>query len=162
MATEGRHITGKIERNVRHLIGELSGIPDEDLNRPLGIQPSNTLYQLGFHTLGSARYWAITLAGGEDFHRDRPAEFVSSGPGGPLIAGLEEFIERLHAQLDPLDSADLARVTSGTSHHRSVDPDADGLPLRDSLLHALEHTALHLGHAQITRQLLGYGPVRPE
>jgi len=162
MATEGRHIAGKIERNVRHLIGELHGVPDEDMNRHMEIQPSNTLYQLGFHVLGSARFWAITLAGGEDFHRDRPAEFVSSGSGEALIADLEELIERLHTRLDPLDSADLTRLTSGSSHHRSVDPDADGLPLRDSLLHALEHTALHLGHAQITRQLLGYGPVRPE
>ena len=162
MATEGRHIAGKIERNVRHLIDELRGIPEEDMNRALEIQPSNTLYQLGFHVLGSARFWAITLAGGEDFHRDRPAEFVSSGSGDALIADLEELIDRLHAQLDPLGSADLERVTTGSSRHRSVDPDADGLPLRDSLLHALEHTALHLGHAQITRQLLGHGPVRPE
>ena len=162
MATEGRHIAGKIERNVRHLIDELRGVPDEDMNRVLEIQPSNTLYQLGFHTLGSARYWAVTLAGGEDFHRDRPAEFVSSGSGEMLIADLEALIDRIHAQLDPLGSADLERVTSGSSRHRGVDPDDDGLPLRDSLLHALEHTALHLGHAQITRQLLGHGPVRPE
>lgn len=162
MATEGQHIAGKIERNLRHLIDELRGVPDEALNRPLDIQPSNTLYQLGFHTLGSARYWAITLAGGEDFHRDRPAEFVSSGAGPELIAALEELIERVHAQVDPLGPADLDRLTTGASRHRSVDPDDEGLPLRDSLLHALEHTALHLGHAQITRQLLGFGPVRPE
>jgi hypothetical protein len=65
-------------------------------------------------------------------------------------------------EIDPLDADDLQRLTPGSSRQRSVDPDAEGLPLRDSLLHALEHTALHLGHAQITRQLLGYGPVRPE
>ena len=162
MATEGQHIAGKIERNLRHLIDELRGVPDEDLNRPLEIQPSNTLYQLGFHVLGSARYWAITLAGGQDFQRDRPAEFVSSGSGPKLIADLEQLIGQIHAEVDPLDSTDLERLTTGASRHRSVDPDAEGLPLRDSLLHALEHTALHLGHAQITRQLLGYGPVRPE
>ena len=162
MATEGQHIAGKIERNIRLLIDELAGVPDEDLNRALEFRPSNTLYQLGFHTLGSARYWSITLAGGEDFHRDRPAEFVSSGSGATLIADLEELIVGIHVQLDPLGGADLDRLTTGSSRHRSVDPDTGGLPLRDSLLHALEHTALHLGHAQITRQLLGYGPVYPE
>ena len=162
MATEGQHIAGKIERNLRHLIDELRDVPDEELNRPLEIQPSNSLYQLGFHVLGSARYWAITVAGGQDFQRDRPAEFVSSGSGPSLIADLEQLIGQIHAEVDSLDSGHLERLTTGAPRHRSVDPDAEGLPLRDSLLHALEHTALHLGHAQITRQLLGYGPVRPE
>lgn len=162
MATEGRHIAGKIERNVRHLIGELRGVSDTDLNRALDIQPSNTLYQLGFHTLGSARYWSITLAGGEDFYRDRPAEFVSSGPGGPLIADLGQLIDRLHAQLDPLDLTQLDGPVTESATYRPADTDGDRLVLRDSLLHALEHTALHLGHAQITRQLLGYEPVRPD
>lgn len=162
MATEGQYIAAKIARNVRLLIDELRGVPDEDLNRELEIQPSNTLYQLGFHVLGSARYWAITLAGGRDFHRDRPAEFVSSGTGAELIADLEELIGQVHVQVDPLDSADMERLTAGSAGHRSVASGDEGLPLRDSLLHALEHTALHLGHAQVTRQLLGYAPVRPD
>ena len=162
MTTEGQHIAGKIELNVRFLINELRGVPDDDLNRPLEIQPSNTLYQLGFHTLGSARYWAITSAGGEDFQRDRPAEFVSSGSGSGLIKDLEELIRRIHAQLDPLTTAELDGPVTESAHYRPTDVDGDRLVLRLSLLHALEHTALHLGHAQITRQLLGYGPVRSE
>ena len=162
MVTEGQHIAGKIELNVRSLMDELRGVPDDDLNRPLEIQPSNTLYQLGFHMLGSARYWAITLAGGQDFHRDRPAEFVSSGSGATLLADLEALVDQVHAVMDPLTSADLDRPTVRSPRHLGSDTDAEELVLRNSLLHALEHTALHLGHAQITRQLLGYGPVRPE
>ncbi len=27
---------------------------------------------------------------------------------------------------------------------------------REALLHAVEHSALHLGHIQLTRQILGY------
>ncbi len=162
MATEGQHIADTIDRNLRQLVDELRGVPDEELNRPLDIQPSNTLYQLGFHVLGSARYWAITLAGGEDFHRDRPAEFVSSGSGGGLLADLEALVERVHAQLDPLDSGDMeARVADQAGFRPGSRGDRD-MTLRGSLLHALEHTALHLGHAQISRQLLGYGPVQED
>jgi len=162
MATEGQQIAGKIERNLRHLIDELGGLSDEALNRPLEVEPSNTLYQLGFHSAGSARYWAITLAAGEDFHRDRPAEFVSGGSGPELIADLETLVEQVHAQLDSLTSGDLDGPVTESATYRPADTDGDRLVLRDSLLHALEHTALHLGHAQITRQLLGYGPVRTE
>lgn len=32
------------------------------------------------------------------------------------------------------------------------------LDLCDALLHAVEHSALHLGHIQLTRQFLGYPP----
>lgn len=162
MATEGFHIAAKIERNLRQLVDELRGVPDEALNRPLEIQPSNTLYQLGFHVLGSARYWAITLAGGEDFHRDRPAEFVSSGAGEALLANLEELVVRVHAELDPLDSADMDALVADRAGFRPGGRGDADMTLRDSLLHALEHTALHLGHAQITRQLLGFPPVQTD
>lgn len=162
MGTEGQHVADKIERNLRDLVAELSGVPDEVLNRPLDIQPSNTLYQLGFHVLGSARYWAITLAGGEDFHRDRPAEFVSRGAGDELRADLESLIDRIHAQLDPLDSTAMETPVADLAGFRPGGRGDQAIALRDSLLHALEHTALHLGHAQITRQLLGFGPVRAD
>ena len=162
MASEGSHVAGKIERNLRDLIGELGGVPDEALNRPLEIQPSNTLYQLGAHVLGSTRYWAITLAGGEDFHRDRPAEFVSIGEGDALRADLDALVQRVHGQLDHLDSADMGSLVADQAGFRPGSRGDAEMTLRDSLLHAIEHTALHLGHAQITRQLLGFPPVRTD
>ncbi|HCJ36162.1 MAG TPA: hypothetical protein DHV65_17930, partial [Ktedonobacter sp.] len=36
--------------------------------------------------------------------------------------------------------------------------DEEPMTVRDALLHAVEHCALHQGHLELTRQLLGYAP----
>jgi hypothetical protein len=158
MPPEGAFIAGQIERQIRKLQDELAGLPDEALNRELDIQPTNTLFQLGTHVAGSARYWAITCAGGVDFQRDRAGEFVAMGSGGDLMTDLDLLARQIHESLDSLTAADLDRPTEGNRRFRSTDTADEPLPLRDAVLHALEHTALHLGHVQITRQLLGFSP----
>jgi hypothetical protein len=158
MPPEGAFIAGQIERQIRKLQAELAGLPDEVLNRELDIQPTNTLFQLGTHVAGSARYWAITCAGGVDFQRDRASEFVAMGSGADLMADLDLLARQVHESLDSLTAADLDRPTDGDRKFSTTGGAEEPLPLRDAVLHALEHTALHLGHAQLTRQLLGFGP----
>lgn len=158
MPTEGSFIAGQIERQLRKIGKELAELPDEALNRELEIQPTNTLFQLGTHVAGSARYWAITCAGGTDFCRRRETEFSASGRGEALRADLELLVSQIHDSLDPLSGADLDRPTGGDPKFNSTGGLEEPLPLRDAVLHALEHTALHLGHIQITRQLLGFDP----
>lgn len=158
MATEGTFIASQIERQIRKILDELKGLTDNDLNRPLEIQPSNSLFQLGTHVAGSARYWAITCAGGTDFQRDRASEFTAVGTGGDLRVDLNLLVDQLHASLDPLTAADLDGPSAGDRNNRTAGGTDSPEPLRDAALHALEHTALHLGHVQITRQLLGFPP----
>ena len=158
MPPEGAFLAGQIDRQIRKLQAELAGLPDEVLNRELDTQPTNTLFQLGTHVAGSARYWAITCAGGVDFQRDRASEFVAMGHSADLMADLDLLVSQIHESLDSLTGMDLERPTAGDRKFRTTGGAEDPLPLRDAVLHALEHTALHLGHAQITRQLLGFGP----
>ena len=158
MLSEGSFISGQIERQLRKIGDELADVSDEALNRELAIQPTNTLFQLGTHVAGSARYWAITCAGGTDFHRRRETEFAASGRGEELRADLDLLVDQIHESLDPLTGADLNRPTGGDPKFHSTGGSEEPLPLRDAVLHALEHTALHLGHIQITRQLLGFAP----
>jgi uncharacterized damage-inducible protein DinB len=159
MATEGAAIAGQIERQLRKIQDELAGLSDEALNRELEIQPTNTLFQLGTHVAGSARYWAITCAGGTDFVRHRASEFAASGRGADIRADLDLLVTQIHESLDALGGSDLDRPTTGDPKFRTTGGSDDPLPLRDAVLHALEHTALHRGHIQITRQLLGFDPV---
>lgn len=107
----------------------------------------NSLTVLVTHLCGSARYWIGEVAGETPVHRDRAAEFQ--------VRGLSE--SQLRAQLS--DTLSWAREAVG----RLADADW-GTPRQAgyrehpvtvgwALLHALEHSALHLGHAQLTRQL---------
>jgi hypothetical protein len=162
MPTEGASIAEQIERLARAMIREMQDLSDEVVNRRLSIQPTNTLFQLGTHVAGSTRYWTITNTGGTDFHRNRPAEFSASGSLAEVIADLESMINQMNSHLPSLDAAALdAPVTLAGASFSGMAP-GTVLRQRHAALHALEHFGLHLGHVQITRQILGYAPPSDE
>ena len=87
---------------------------------------------------------------GRRIERDRPAEFVATGPVADLVAQ----VARARAQL----VVDLAAVDWDGPPRGSVDPQDADLPLGRSqggvLLHIYEELAQHLGHLEITRDVL--------
>ena len=155
---EGLSIANQLKRMLFMMQRELEGLSDSVLNQELEIQPTNTLFQLGTHVAGSTRYWAITNLGGEDFHRNREAEFSAAGEGKLLLADLDLLIEQTLGLVSPLTAEQLNEPVSLASASISFWPESEPLSRRDAVLHALEHTGLHVGHAQITRQLLGFPP----
>jgi hypothetical protein len=158
VTTEGAYCASQLERLVRLLVREIADLPDAKLNEVLGIQPTNTLFQLGTHVAGSARYWCITCTGGRDYHRDRDSEFTARGSCGEVVENLGTLIEEINTHVTGLTGADLDRPVTVTGASFSGFDFQGELPQRHALLHALEHTGLHLGHAQLTRQILGFPP----
>ena len=158
MHTEGSYLAGQLTRLLRMMRRELVDIPDESLNTELSVQPSNTLYQLGTHVAGSARFWSISNTGGPDFHRDRNAEFIAAGSKIDLLADLDSLIDQINTHVTTLTSAQLDEPLTLAGASFSFWDDPNTLPQRHAVLHALEHTGLHLGHVQITRQILGFAP----
>jgi hypothetical protein len=158
VVNEGLYIANQLKRMLLMLKRELSGLSDETLNRTLEVQPTNTLFQLGAHVAGSTRFWTITCLGGEDFHRDRDAEFAASGNGVALRSDLDLLVKSVFTHLASFSADQLDLPVSIPSAKISFWPDNEPLPRRHAVLHALEHTGLHVGHAQITRQLMGFPP----
>lgn len=145
-----------LERIARDTLAQLDGIPDEVLNRPAPIPEANTLYALATHLAGAGEYWAVTLPGKRPINRDRSAEFRATGTLADLTTRYERWMTDLHAVLDPLPDEALDGISEvPISRHW---PPADNPPtIRDCLLHAVEHSALHLGHIQLTTQLYRNG-----
>ena len=158
MESEGAYLAEQVVRQVDLMRKELDGLTDEIVNRVLDIQPTNTLFQLGTHVAGSTRYWTISNTGGRDFHRNRPSEFTAVGACGDLVADLGLLIEQIndHVPVLTADQLDQAATMPGASFSGWTDPGP--LPQRHAVLHALEHIGLHLGHMQLTRQVLGLAP----
>jgi len=107
----------------------------------------NTINVLVIHLCGAERYWIGEVACGDLSGRVRAEEFQVSGlSAAQLTEKIKAASQYAQSALEKLAIDDL---------------DADGTYTRDSrvftvgwaLLHALEHTAVHLGHIQITRQL---------
>ncbi len=134
----------------RDFIATFKDLPAEALDwKPAA--DMNSFCVLVVHTTAASRFWVGDAVLGESSNRNRPAEFQASGlTDDELKARFGTLEAYVRSGLERLTVADLDVIRS--LHHpglgRMIDVTRGG-----ALLQALDHTGLHLGHAQITRQL---------
>jgi len=137
--------------------GLITGLSQEALDwRPLpAAQPdaqgkeaeggTNSLAVLAAHMAGAERFWIGEIVGGRPPRRDRDAEFQVRGlEADQLLNLLEQAAAETRDVLADLRIEDL----DGTREARGRT-----VPVRWCILHVVDHTALHLGHMQLTYQL---------
>jgi uncharacterized damage-inducible protein DinB len=130
----------------RDFIATFKGLPAEALDWIPGDE-MNSFCILVVHVTAATRYWIGDVGLGEPSNRNRDAEFQAKGlSAAELQARFASVEDYVRAGLERLTLADLAVMRSATGRDTQV---SGGW----ALLHALQHTGLHLGHAQITRQL---------
>lgn len=143
-----------LRMQVREIVADL---PAEALNwRPLpGVDDhaTNSLAVLAAHVAGAEHFWIAEAIGHAPPTRDRPAEFALEVVGA---AGLLERLDQVGAEtraiLSKLPEEELDSFR--TVQDKTV-------PVRWAILHVIDHTALHLGHMQITYQLWMQGGSKP-
>lgn len=145
MSNFGSVFASEMESVLDQLVRVIESVPAAALNEPLGVPETNTMFVIGWHTLGAVEHWVCGWAGGEPVQRDRDAEFRATGSITDLRARRDALVPRLHAVLGALPDARLPEI----SHHPSGEITVGG-----ALLRALDHAAQHLGHAEVTRQLV--------
>jgi uncharacterized damage-inducible protein DinB len=128
------------------LAGAIDGLPAEALDWVPGPE-MNSISVLVVHLTGAERYWIGAVALGEPTDRVRKEEFAVKG------LGTDELKRRLTAADDYIRNAltrfslpDLEAVRKSPRNEKTFS-------VGWCLAHVLEHTALHLGHIQLTRQL---------
>jgi uncharacterized damage-inducible protein DinB len=132
----------------------LAGCSAGTLNRLPLTQGSNSLAVLASHALGSTRSWLSLATDAPLPERDRDAEFkVVVDEPTTFMATFDASAAACRALLDDVRAFEPART--GTPPWRTY---ASNEPVTAAwaLLHALEHLREHVGHAQLTRQLLGH------
>jgi hypothetical protein len=144
-----------LRKLVDDIFAQLEGIPDEDLNTWLprdGMRDVNTFYALATHTVGAGEFWIVDAAGGRAGDRDRLAEFRSTGTLADLRARFDRWLADSEVVLSTIGDETLASI-----YFRPANPEKGmGEAHRtraECISHALEHTAVHLGHLQLQRQL---------
>ena len=157
MPGEASHFAVVLERIARRSLTQFRDISDVDLNRPLELPESNTAFVLATHLIGSAEYWVLEAACGCDVQRDRPSEFRCSGTAAELVARYERWLTAMQELLPALPDEWLDQPANIAARYHPTS-DKEPMTVRDALLHAVEHCALHQGHLELTRQLLGYAP----
>lgn len=126
----------------------IGGAGDELANRRPQAQGANSLYAIGAHVLGMVRFWSCTTNRGVEVERDRDAEFAATG-------SVAELLERAAVERERF----ITDVRSVRAHsvpaNKPEDRDEQWLvSCHGVLLHVFEEICQHLGHAQVTRDLL--------
>jgi uncharacterized damage-inducible protein DinB len=139
---------------VSDLIAEL---PVEALNwRPIESDKAhvtNSLAVLAAHIAGAEHFWTAEVVGGRSPTRDRDAEFTTQATdAAELVRLLEKTKAETREVLSALRESDLDGVREVRGRTVNV---------RWGILHVIDHTALHLGHMQITYQLWKGGQSKP-
>lgn len=107
----------------------------------------NSITVLVVHTTAALHYWIGAMLGGEDVKRDRGEEFAVRGYSKFQLHELIRAAETtVHQVLENCTMEDLEKKRYSAIHKDYFDGNF-------SLAHALEHTALHLGHLEIMREL---------
>ena len=108
-------------------------------------QGVNSITVLIVHLTGSQRFLFGEVIGGVDIHRDRDAEFLAKGlTPDELTKRLNDNITYITAELEKLTLADLERKCMFRTREVTVGW---------TLGHALKHTATHLGHIQVMKDM---------
>ena len=125
----------------------LSGLDTPALDWVPG-EGMNSLAVLVTHVAGSEKFWISDITMQEPSGRDRPAEFRVQGEAVDHLAGLlDSSLAYIHEAFERLTRDDL-------SQPRVSPLDDNQYDVAWSIAQSLTHTALHLGHIQLTRQLL--------
>lgn len=131
----------------------LDGIPDADLNEwsPSAEQngggPMTKLGPMGGHVAGAGTWMFEHQVFGLESPRNRDGEFVTPNTRAEIDAKFAAMISRLQELIASDIEVDLTALPPTVR---------DSVPTWNRmmwLLHLIDHTALHVGHAQIQRQL---------
>lgn len=132
-------------------------VKPDDLNwRPFiseGEEVSNSFAVLVAHVCGAEHFWIAEIIGGRPPTRDRKAEFaIQTDSHTDLFNLLHQNSKETREILSALTPEDLdgSRLVDGKS-----------VPVRWAILHVVDHTSLHLGHMQMTYQILSGGKANP-
>jgi uncharacterized damage-inducible protein DinB len=136
----------RLERCHNDILKALEGLSPAALDWVPGPQ-MNSISVLLFHLTGAERFWIGDIALQDPSNRDREAEFKVVNVGtDALNKRLTDNVEYARTALDKFSLQDLEIV-------RTVPRDGNEYSVAWALLHALEHSAIHLGQIQLTRQL---------
>lgn len=114
---------------------------------------TNSLGVLVSHIAGAEHYWIAEVIGGHEATRDRPAEFATHATAA------SDLVQRLSDVGD--ESRDVLSDLTGAELEMNREADGRTVPVRWAILHVIDHTALHLGHMQLTYQLWKSGESGP-
>lgn len=108
---------------------------------------TNSISVLVVHLLEAEKFWAVSVPGNQPSDRVRDEEFeVSELTEHDLVEKLDATLSEIQAAFETFTFNDLQQLRIPEERDMTV-------TMGWAILQALQHTALHLGHIQLTVQL---------
>ncbi len=141
-----------IDRALDRMLRIIEELGDDLANQTPDLSEANSPYAILTHCIGVADYWIGNLIGNRGILRDRPAEFTAAGSATEIRVRVEAVKHRLHEDILKVDGPAAPRHGQPISHQPAGGPAhwTQGA----ALIHTYEELAQHLGHMEITRDLL--------
>ncbi|NNK92661.1 MAG: DinB family protein [Acidimicrobiia bacterium] len=140
------------ERTIDGTESAFCRLDDESVNERPDLPGANSPFVLVTHALGAFDWWVGHVVCGHPSDRDRAAEFTATGS----VADLHGLVAASRRRL-----RDLApEIETATRLHREPhlqNPLPGGWTVGAALIHAYEELAQHLGHLEITVDLVEIG-----
>jgi uncharacterized damage-inducible protein DinB len=142
-----------VDDSLRELRTSVDACTADELNRRPAGEDTNGLAVLVTHTLHSTRAWLSLAMGAPLPDRDRPAEFavVVDDPAA-FLSTFDAFAADCRTLLET--DAPFEPGRTGTAPWRAGDLAREPVTAAWALLHAIAHLREHVGHAQLTRQVV--------
>ncbi len=142
-----------LDGSLRELRKQLEGLDASALNARPGGKGTNPLAVLAVHALASTRSWLALATASLLPPRDRPREFETVVDDlGVFLASVDATADACRELLARSNGIEPART--GTAPWRGGTEAEEPVTAAWALLHALDHLREHIGHAQLTRELL--------
>lgn len=137
------------DRTIDAMVRSVSDLDDDTVNSHPDLDGANSPFVLITHALAAARFWTEHVVLGEPSDRDRASEFEASGTTAELVASCHAAKARL-AERAPA----IAQATSLQGEGVTRTPIPREWTVGAVLMHTYEELAQHLGHLEITVDLV--------
>ena len=128
-------------------------MPEPDLDIHLH-EDASSAAQLAHHIVGAVRGYALGVGCHLDVERDRADEFGATGiPPGELSAALRALADDIDAAMSSVDPAVLDELTVPDQSIFGAAPTRE-VSRREAIVSSIRHAGEHLGHLQLTRDVL--------
>ncbi len=140
-----------IDRAFDKMFLAVEDLGDDLINLKPDLPGANSPYAILTHCIGVVDYWIGNLIGDRGFVRDRPAEFAAKGKVADIRVRVDEVKQRIREDIVKIDGpADTGEPLSGYNPEGGPDNWTQGA----ILIHTYEELVQHLGHMDITKDLL--------
>ena len=142
-----------VDDGLRELRKAFEGADAATLNAAPAGDDSSSLAVLGAHAVASTRSWLALATQAPSPSRDRPAEFRTEVEDPAVfLAWFDGEAEACRTLLTDARAIDPGHV--GLAPWRAGELAEEPVTAAWALLHAVAHLREHVGHAQLTRQVL--------